>query len=56
MRWVCYAYYLMTHHYHHMIETPDTNLAKAMRQLHGVYTLCFNAVPWTCGPRLSGAL
>jgi putative transposase len=42
MRWVCYAYCLMTNHYHLVIETLDANLARGMRQLNGVYTQCFN--------------
>jgi putative transposase len=42
MRWECYAYCLMTNHYHLVIETPDANLARGMRQLNGVYTQCFN--------------
>jgi len=36
--WVCHAYCQMTNHYHLMIETPEGNLAKGMRQLNGVYT------------------
>jgi len=36
--WVCHAYCLMTNHYHLLIETPDANLSKGMRQLNGVYT------------------
>ena len=36
MRWVCYAYCLMTNHYHLVIETPEANLARGMRQLNGV--------------------
>ena len=36
--WVCHAYCLMTNHYHLVIETPDGNLSKGMRQLNGVYT------------------
>lgn len=28
----------MSNHYHLLIETPDGNLAKGMRQLNGVYT------------------
>ena len=32
----------MTNHYHILIETPDSNLAKGMRQLNGVYTQRFN--------------
>ncbi|MDX8409364.1 MAG: transposase [Mariprofundales bacterium] len=40
--WVCHAYCLMTNHYHLVIETPQANLAQAMRQLNGVYTQRFN--------------
>lgn len=36
--WICHAYCLMTNHYHLVIETPDGNLSKGMRQLNGVYT------------------
>ena len=36
--WVCHAYCQMTNHYHVLIETPDANLSKGMRQLNGVYT------------------
>lgn len=36
--WVCHAYCLMGNHYHLVIETPDGNLAKGMRQLNGVFT------------------
>ncbi|MDP1699227.1 MAG: transposase [Xanthomonadaceae bacterium] len=34
--WICHAYCLMSNHYHQVIETPDRNLAKGMRQLNGV--------------------
>ena len=40
--WVCHAYCLMSNHYHLLIETPDANLSKGMRQLNGVYTQTFN--------------
>lgn len=40
--WVCHAYCLMTNHYHLVIETPDANLSKGMRQLNGVYTQTSN--------------
>lgn len=40
--WVVHAYCLMTNHYHLLIETPDANLSKGMRQLNGVYTQSFN--------------
>jgi len=32
----------MGNHYHLLIETPDGNLSKGMRQLNGVYTQHFN--------------
>jgi REP element-mobilizing transposase RayT len=37
-RWRCHAYCLMGNHYHLMIETPEANLTKGMRQLNGVFT------------------
>jgi len=40
--WVCHAYCLMSNHYHLLIETPDANLSRGMRQLNGVYTQAFN--------------
>ena len=40
--WVCHAYCQMSNHYHLVIETPDANLSKGMRQLNGVYTQRFN--------------
>ena len=40
--WLCHAYCLMDNHYHLVIETPDGNLSKGMRQLNGVYTQSFN--------------
>ncbi|OUS09533.1 addiction module toxin RelE [Gammaproteobacteria bacterium 53_120_T64] len=40
--WHCHAYCLMSNHYHLLVETPDANLSKGMRQLNGVYTQNFN--------------
>ena len=40
--WICYAYCLMTHHYHLLIETVDPTLSRGMRQLNGAYTQAFN--------------
>ncbi len=40
--WMCHAYCLMSNHYHLLIETPDANLSKGMRQLNGVYTQSYN--------------
>jgi hypothetical protein len=31
--WVVHAYCLMTNHYHLLVETPDANLSRGMRQL-----------------------
>ena len=39
---LCHAYCLMDNHYHLIIETPEGNLSKGMRQLNGVYTIMFN--------------
>jgi REP element-mobilizing transposase RayT len=36
--WQVHAYCLMTNHYHLLVETPDGNLSKGMRQLNGAYT------------------
>jgi len=40
--WICYAWCLMDNHYHLLIQTPDGNLSKGMRQLNGVYTQSSN--------------
>ena len=40
--WLCHAYCLMDNHYHLVIETPEGNLSRGMRQLNGVYTQRFN--------------
>jgi putative transposase len=40
--WLCHAYCLMTNHYHLLLETPEANLSRGMRQLNGVYTQRFN--------------
>jgi REP element-mobilizing transposase RayT len=37
-----HAYVLMRNHYHLLVETREANLARAMRQLNGVYTQDFN--------------
>jgi putative transposase len=42
MRVLCHAYCLMDNHYHLLLETPEGNLARALRQLNGVYTQAFN--------------
>ena len=41
-KWLCHAYCLMDNHYHLLIERPQANLSKGMRQLNGVYTQLYN--------------
>ena len=41
-RWRCHAYCLMDNHVHLLIDTPEPNLSRGMRQLNGVYTQRFN--------------
>lgn len=40
--WICHAWCLMDNHYHLLIQTPDGNLSKGMRQFNGVYTQASN--------------
>ena len=42
--WICHAYCLMSNHYHLLIETPDSNLSKGMRQLNGVYNRILGSI------------
>ena len=42
LRWLCHIYCLMGNHYHLVVETPEANLSRGMRQLNGVYTQRFN--------------
>lgn len=52
--WLYHAYCLMNNHYHLVIETPDGNLSKGMRQLNGVYTMRFNQRHHTVGHVFQG--
>ena len=36
------AYCLMPNHYHLLVQTPDANLSRSMRQLNGIYTQRYN--------------
>jgi len=45
--WMAHAYCQMTNHYHVLVETPDGNLSRGMRQLNGVYTQRFNRAKLT---------
>jgi putative transposase len=40
--WLCHAYCLMDTHYHLIVETPEGNLSRGMRQLNGIYTQKYN--------------
>lgn len=52
--WICHAYCLMGNHYHLLIETPDANLSKGMRQLNGVFTQKFNSTHGRVGHVFQG--
>ncbi len=52
--WECYAYCLMSNHYHLLIKTLDPNLSQGMRQLNGVYTQKFNYLHKTVGHLFQG--
>ena len=52
--WTCHAYCQMTNHYHLVVETPDANLSKGMRQLNGVYTQRFNRLHQRTGHVFQG--
>ncbi len=52
--WVVHAYCLMDNHYHLLVETPDGNLSKGMRQLNGVYTQAFNRLHGRVGHVFQG--
>ena len=52
--WLCHAYCLMDNHYHLVIETPDGNLSKGMRQLNGIYTQTFNRLHHRVGHLFQG--
>src|SRR3989304_7185540 len=40
--WLCHAYCLMPNHYHLLLETPQPDLSKGMRQLNGIFAQRFN--------------
>ncbi len=40
--WRCFAYCLMTNHYHLVVETAQPNLSAGMRQLNGRHSQAFN--------------
>jgi REP element-mobilizing transposase RayT len=50
--WRCHAYCLMNNHL--VIETPEGNLSKGMRQLNGLYTQGYNRRHRTVGHLFQG--
>jgi REP element-mobilizing transposase RayT len=54
LNWIIHAYCLMAKHYHLLVETPDGNLAKGMRELNGVYTQRFNRIHQRVGHVFQG--
>jgi len=51
---ILHAYCLMNNHYHLLIETPEGNLSRGMRQLNGLYTQRFNQRHKRVGHLLQG--
>jgi len=49
-----HAYCLMPNHYHLLINTPLSNISKAMKYLNGVYTQHHNKLQKTDGPLFRG--
>ena len=47
--WICHAYCLLANHYHLVVETPQANLPRGMRQLNGLYARRFNLRHGRCG-------
>jgi putative transposase len=52
--WLLHSYALMDSHYHLVVECPQANLSKGMRQLNGVYTQHFNRRHLQDGPLFQG--
>lgn len=52
--WRVYAYCLMGNHYHLLLETPEPNLSRGMRQLNGIYTQRINRRHGRVGHLLQG--
>lgn len=52
--WLVHSYVLLDSHYHLVLECPQANLSKGMRQLNGVYTQHFNRRHEADGPLFQG--
>lgn len=53
-RWNIHAFCLMGNHFHLVVETPEGNLSRGMRQLNGEYTQRFNFRHATVGHLFQG--
>jgi putative transposase len=53
-QWRVWAYCLMDNHFHVLVETPNANLSRGMRELNGVYTQAFNRRHGRVGHLLQG--
>ena len=53
-RWLVHSFVLLEHHYEMVVEVPNSNLSKGMRQLNGVYTQHFNRRHGQEGPIFHG--
>jgi REP element-mobilizing transposase RayT len=52
--WVCHGYVLMSNHFHLLIETPEPNLSRGMRQLNGRFTQEINRIHRRVGHLFQG--
>ncbi len=52
--WCVHSYVMLDSHYHLVVECPQANLSKGMRQLNGVYTQHFNRRHEDDGPLFQG--
>ena len=52
--WLIHSYVLMDSHYHLVVECPEANLSKGMRQVNGVYTQHVNRRHGQEGPIFQG--
>jgi REP element-mobilizing transposase RayT len=53
---ICHAYCLMDNHYHLLIETPEANVSKSMRQLNGGIHTAVQSVSQQARPSVSGQI
>ncbi len=52
--WLVHSYVILDNHYHLVVEVPEANLSKGMRQLNGVYTQHVNRRHHKEGPIFQG--